>query len=163
MDSNLKIVGWREWLSLPDLGIPSIKAKIDTGARTSALHAYGVKEFEREGRRCVSFKVHPIQRNTRETVVAEAELIETRPVRSSTGQRTIRPVIVTTVELMGERWQVELTLVNRDAMGFRMLLGREAFRRRFLVDSGRSYLGGRPLRKVKRKRKRRDKTKGDAV
>ena len=154
-------IGWREWISLPDLAILSVKVKVDTGARSSALHAFDVKTVKKRGREYVRFKVHPRQRDTKKTVSAEAEVKDHRYVKSSGGHRTLRPVIETTVELMGHKWPIELTLVGRDEMGFRMLLGRQAVRGKFLVDPGRSYLGGRPkkrtkakkVRKVRRKRK----------
>ena len=136
-----KLVGWREWVTLPELGGPRMKAKVDTGARSSALHAFDLEVFEREGRSVVRFAVHPFQRSARGERVVEHELHDWRWVRSSTGHRTLRPVIVTEVELAGDRWPIELTLVGRDNMGFRMLLGRSAIRRRFLIDPGRSYLG----------------------
>jgi hypothetical protein len=136
----LDIIGWREWVSLPSLGIEAVKAKIDTGARTSALHAYDVR-IVREGEQdMVHFKVHPLQRTTRVTIEASALLIDRRRVKSSSGHSTRRPVIRTTMLLAGRRIPIELTLVNRDEMGFRMLLGRQALRKRFLVDTGKSYL-----------------------
>lgn len=122
------------------MGISGIKAKIDTGARSSALHAFDIKVFTRDTHEMVRFKVHPYQRNTKETVIAEAELLEHRTVRSSTGHHQVRPVIETIVELGGQQWTIELTLTNRDVMGFRMLLGRQAVRQRFLVDSGQSFV-----------------------
>ena len=134
------VLGWREWLTLPDLGVRAIKAKVDTGARSSALHAFDVEHFERDGRRWVRFKLHPFQKDTLTTVAAEAELHCERYVRNSGGHLSLRPVILTTLELDGKRWPIELTLVRRDAMGFRMLLGRQAVRRRFRVEPGRSYL-----------------------
>jgi hypothetical protein len=137
-------VGWREWVSLPALGIPSVKAKVDTGARSSSLHVFDVEHFRRGSRPFVRFRVHPRQRDVRTSVVAEAEVVADRYVRSSSGHRDRRPVIVTEVEVFETRWPIEITLANRDAMGFRMLLGREAVRTRFLVDAGRSYYGGRP-------------------
>lgn len=144
MKQQLPIIGWREHLALPDLGIQGVKAKIDTGARSSALHAFDVEIFEDQGKQMVSFKVHPYQRDTSHTTTAVAELLDQRLVRNSGGQATVRPVILTTVELNGaakaHRWLIELTLTNRDVMGFRMLLGRQAVRQRFLVDAGRSYL-----------------------
>ncbi|MGD9853972.1 MAG: ATP-dependent zinc protease [Planctomycetaceae bacterium] len=140
---RLPVLGWREWCSLPDLGVPRVKAKIDTGARSSSLHAFDVEMVKRSGQWFVRFKVHPRQRHATNIIAAEAEVLEVRSVRSSNGEVADRPVIVTHVELLGERWPIELTLANRDAMGFRMLLGREALRRRFLVDAGRSYLAGR--------------------
>tara|TARA_R100001132_G_C3275241_1_gene97985 strand:+ start:2154 stop:2678 length:525 start_codon:yes stop_codon:yes gene_type:complete len=150
--TGLPVIGWREWISLPDLGIESIKAKVDTGARSSSLHAYDLHQFERDNEKWIRFKVHPVQRKTREVVVAEARIFEFRSVRSSSGKASLRPVIVTNIKLLGVSWPVELTLANRDEMGFRMLLGREAFRRRFLVDAGKSYYGGTPQQPKKPKR-----------
>lgn len=140
---RLPVIGWREWVALPGLGVPHIKAKVDTGARTSALHAFALERFTREGRPMVRFEAHPLQRDDSVSIPVEAELVDRRTVRSSTGDETLRPVIETAVELMGERWTMELNLVRRDPMGFRMLLGRQAVRGRFLVDPGRSYLGGK--------------------
>jgi hypothetical protein len=148
---RLPVIGWREWVALPQLGIAFIKPKIDTGARSSSLHASGVEEFRRGDRTFVRFRVHPIQRNKDFGVKAEAEVLEYRHVKSSSGQKTRRPVIVTEIEVLGERWPIELTLADRDEMGFRMLLGREAIRGRFLVDTGKSYYGGKPLAKRKKK------------
>jgi len=151
------MIGWREWVALPSLGIEDIKAKIDTGARTSALHAYDIEPFTVAGVRMVRFKVHPIQRESKTTVTAEAPLIEHREVRSSSGDESRRPVIAAEVLLHGKHFEIELTLTNRDAMGFRMLIGRQAMRGRFTVDPGRSYFGGK--RKVKhRKKKSKKKT-----
>lgn len=141
--AQLPVIGWREWVSLPDLGIAGIKAKIDTGARSSSLHAFDVRVFEDNGKTFVRFKVHPLQRSSRETVLAEASVLEFRHVRSSSGHGANRPVIVTTVGLLGQAWPIEITLANRDDMGFRMLLGREAVRGRMLVDAGQSYYGGK--------------------
>ncbi len=151
---NLPIIGWCEWVGLPGLGIKSIKAKVDTGARSSSLHAFDLEEFKQGGEEYVRFTVHPVQRNNTKVVKVEAKVLEYRSVRSSSGNAAIRPVIVTSVELLGVNWDVELTLANRDEMGFRMLLGREAFRRRFLVDAGKSYYGGKPKRKKKSKKKK---------
>lgn len=158
VNKALDVIGWREWVGLPDLDIKTIKAKVDTGARSSSLHAFDLVEFERDGAKFVRFKVHPVQRNSDELVVAEARILEYRKVRSSSGKATRRPVVITNVALLDQIWPVELTLANRDAMGFRMLLGREAFRGRFLVDAGRSYYGGRPKRpkKAKKASKRRE-------
>ncbi len=134
------VIGWREWVSLPDLGVDRIKAKIDTGARSSSLHAYDVEVYRRRGVEHVRFKLHPTQRSTRETVRAEALLVDRRVVRSSGGHETLRPVIETMMELGGRRWPIEVTLVNRDAMGFRMLLGRQGLRGRTMIDPSRSFL-----------------------
>jgi hypothetical protein len=152
------VVGWREWIALPDLGIAAIKPKIDTGARSSSLHAFGIEMFRREGAVWARFEVHPIQRNTTTTVRCEAPVLEFRHVRSSCGNATLRPVILTHIELGGRRWPVELTLAARDEMGFRMLLGREAVRGRFVVDPGRSYLVSKsPARKTAKKKAPRKK------
>lgn len=143
------MIGWREWVCLPDFGIKNIKVKVDTGARSSSLHAFDLQEFQRDGAIWVRFEVHPVQRKSDPAVDVEAEVLEFRSIRSSSGKASMRPVIVTNVTLLGTTWPVELTLASRDEMGFRMLLGREAFRRRFLVDAGKSYRGSRPQRKKK--------------
>lgn len=139
---TLPAVGWREWLSLPELGIERIKAKVDTGARTSALHAFDVAPFEVGGELWVRFRVHPAQRDTVTTVEAAAPLVDEREVRSSSGKATWRPVVRARVVLGDDDWPIEITLVRRDLMGFRMLLGRQALRHRFHVDPGRSFLRG---------------------
>lgn len=149
----LPVIGWREWVDLPGLGIKRVKAKVDTGARSSCLHAFDLEPFTRRGRDWVRFQVHPIQRNNKKTIAVEAAVLEYRSVRSSSGKASLRPVIVTEVKLMDRVVPVEMTLANRDVMGFRMLLGREAVRRRFLVDPGKSYLGGKPPLKKKRTKK----------
>jgi len=151
--SDLPVIGWREWVGLPDFGIKMIKAKVDTGARSSSLHALNLREFERDGVQWVRFHVHPVQRKRIDAVEIEAVVLEYRSVRSSSGKAATRPVIVTNIELFGIIWPVELTLASRDEMGFRMLLGREAFRGRFLVDAGKSYYGGKPKRKKNSKQK----------
>jgi len=150
----LPVLGWREWLALPDLGIPHIKAKVDTGARSSSLHAFEIETFDRDGRTFVRFTIHPRQHSVAKSVRAEAEVLDFRTVRSSSGKATRRIVIVTHVAILGRTWPIELTLANRDAMGFRMLLGREAVRGRTLVDPGISYRNGRPKRKRSKKSER---------
>ncbi len=140
MRSHLPLIGWREWVGLPNLGIQQIKAKIDTGARSSALYAFDIEIVTQHQRDMVRFKVHPLQHNDDITVVAEAELLENRQVKNSGGKAELRPVIVAPVTLRGQEWPIELTLTHRRGMQFRMLLGREAIRNRFLVDAGRSYL-----------------------
>jgi hypothetical protein len=129
---------------LPQLNINCIKAKIDTGARSSSLHAFDIEPFEKEAASWVRFSIHPLQRNAEVVVTAEAPVLDQRPVRSSSGHMTLRYVISTTVEWQQHVWLIELTLASRDSLGFRMLLGREAVRRRFVVAPSRSYLGGRP-------------------
>lgn len=138
--TNLPIIGWREWLTLPSLRIDRLKAKIDTGARSSALHAFEIETFEHEGQTRVRFKVHPEQDSTAVVVTAEADLFDEREVRDSGGHAELRPIIQTEVNLNGKVWPIELTLTDRSSMGFRMLLGREAVRGRFLVDAGQSFL-----------------------
>jgi len=147
-------IGWREYLSLPALGIDRIKAKVDTGARTSALHAINILYVTRLGVTWVQFDVHPFQRSSKRVVRCEAPLIEERYVTDSGGNRTLRPVIETQIALHGYVVAVELTLISRAEMGFRMLLGRQAIRGQFLVDPGHSYLSRtRPLvRKTKTKK-----------
>jgi hypothetical protein len=144
MDNGKPLLGWREWVALPNLGIPRIKAKVDTGARTSALHAFSVERFQENGRPKVRFLVHPVQRDTRARIECVAELADERLVADSGGHREMRPVIMADVLIGGVSLPIELTLTSRDTMAFRMLLGRTAMRDRYLVDPGRSYLSGGP-------------------
>ena len=140
----LVVIGWREWVGLPDLGLASLKAKIDTGARTSALCAHAVEHI---GDMRVRFKVYPHQRDTTTAVVAEADLVDERHVRSSSGATELRMVVRTPLVLGAHRFDAEFTLTDRALLGFRVLLGREALRRRFIVDPGSSYrCGGRRTR-----------------
>ena len=143
---TLPTIGWREWVALPNLGIDRIKAKVDTGARTSSLHAFDVDLDGEEEGAPIRFKVHPIQRDAKRTLSCESELVEMRWVRSSNGRRERRPVIETEIELLGARWSIELTLTTRDVMGFRMLLGRQAVRGRYLIHPGRSFLAKKNAR-----------------
>lgn len=142
MTAEPTIVGWREWVRLPDLLPDSepIKAKIDTGARTSAIHAWDVEVTERDGVAVVRFSLHPRQRDDAHVVVAEAPLLDEREVRSSNGDVERRLVVETTLAIAGLRYPIELTLTKRDQMGFRMLIGRTAMAGRLLVDPGSSHL-----------------------
>jgi hypothetical protein len=145
------IMGWREWLELPDLGIRRVKAKVDTGARSSSLHAESIELLQVRGQVAVRFVVLPLQRSRLKPVACQMPLYDERYVKSSNGSRELRPVIRAAVAWGGLSWEVDITLTSRDLMGFRMLLGREAIRRRFLVDTGRSYFGGKPVPKKKRR------------
>lgn len=137
-----RTLGWREWVALPDLGVEAIKAKLDTGARTSSLHAFGMVRFEEDDRPMVRFEIHPRQRSDTGSVEVEVEVVDERWVRNSGGTRELRPVIETDIRVGDDRWTIELTLTRRDEMGFRMLLGRQALRRRAVVDPGTSYRAG---------------------
>ncbi|MEJ2638451.1 MAG: ATP-dependent zinc protease [Desulfosarcinaceae bacterium] len=137
------IIGWKEWVTLPDLGIPAVKAKIDTGARTSALHAFTLEPFRREGRQMVRFGVHPLQRRRDVVRTCEAVVLDYRQVKNSGGQIEERYVIHTCLGLGDLDWSIDLTLTNRSGMRFRMLLGRTAVRGRLVVDPGKAYLYGR--------------------
>lgn len=152
----LQVIGWREYAKFPDLQIDSIKAKIDTGARSSCLHAINIEYFTRYGERWVRFDVHPEQRSAHTVVHCQAKLLDVRHVKDSGGKATLRPVIETTIVLGATEVTAELTLISRDAMGFRMLIGRQAVRGKFLVDPGHSYkLGRRKKKKKKVKKKQR--------
>jgi len=143
------IIGWREWLALPDIGLPGIKAKVDTGARTSALHAYFVEPFQENGRALVRFGVHPLPRRSSVNRICQAPVKECRLVTDSGGHREERYVIETTIRLGALSFVTEVTLTNRDTMKFRMLLGRSALQQiGAMVDPVRSYLLGPSLRRV---------------
>ncbi|WP_107773862.1 ATP-dependent zinc protease family protein [Nocardioides sediminis] len=145
------VAGWREWVSLPEPGVEWIKAKLDTGARSSSIHAFDVEELERDGQPWVRFSIHPWQRSQEDAVHHECPVHDRRLVRSSSGHSEERYVVLLDVSLVGRTVRAEVTLSSRDEMGFRMLVGREALRQGFLVDAHRSYLGGRPLRAVRRR------------
>jgi len=132
-------VGWREWVGLPALGVSHVKAKVDTGARTSALHAFDVTAFARDGESWVRFAIHPMQRDDTLVVQCAAPVADRRFVTSSGGHREKRYVIETELRVGEEEWTIELTLTNRDEMGFRMLIGRNAMNRRLVVDPSRSF------------------------
>ena len=145
----ITVIGWREWVSLPDLGIATTKAKIDTGARSSSLHAIDQRLSRRDGVDWVSFEVHPLQRRDDFAIACEAPVHDRRRVRSSSGAAQWRYVVRTRLHWMGLDFDVDLTLADRTVMGFRMLIGREAIRGHLLVDPGRSYFGPRPSRSLR--------------
>lgn len=146
MDQDVKrsvhLLGWREWVCLPELGIEYIKAKVDTGARTSALHAFSTEIYYEKGVKRVRFRVHPWQKRTDIEQTCNAAVVDERVVSDSGGHRERRLVIVTKVCLGGRCWPIEMTLTNRDNMQFRMLLGRTAIRSHYAVQPGASYLIG---------------------
>jgi len=139
---NHIIIGGAEWCALPGLNIPAVKARVDSGAKTSALHASKIQKINRKGEKWVSFEVHPIQESRRITIRCEARVIDQRIVKSSSGIAEKRYVISSTMKIGEHQWNIELTLANRDSMGFRMLLGREAMENRVLVDPANSFLLG---------------------
>jgi hypothetical protein len=142
------VAGWREWVGLTSIGIPWIKVKLDTGARSSALHAFDIEELP-GGR--VRFSVHPWQDSDADAQTVECDVHDRRVVRSSTGHTQERIVVLLEIALAGRTVVAETTLSNRDQMGFRMLVGREALRQGFLVDPARSFMGGRAPREIRRR------------
>ena len=138
------ILGSEEWCSFPELGIPAIKARVDSGAKTSALHAINIAPFIKEGQNWVKFDINPIQNNVKTIIHCEAPLVDKRIVKSSSGFREQRYVIQSVLDINDCKWVIEMTLTNRDSMGFRMLLGREAMSGRVLVDPEQQYLLGQP-------------------
>ena len=145
------LAGWREWVQLPDVGVPWIKAKLDTGAQTSSIHAYDVEAFDRDGTAWVGFRIRPWQRSDADEVEVERPVHDVRRVRSSSGHVQERFVVLMPLVLVGFEVTAEVTLSNRDAMGFRRLIGREALSRGFVVDSARSFLGDRAPRPMRRR------------
>lgn len=153
-DERLPVIGWREWVSLDELGIERIKTKIDTGARTSALHAFDVRQFTDHGAPHVAFIVHPRQRYRLPAVECIAEVRDMREITSSSGHKDVRYVISTEISLAGLTWPIEITLADRDPLGFRMLLGRQAVRDRFIIDPGSSYVAGKKQATISKKVKK---------
>jgi len=145
------VAGWREWVALPDAGIGWVKAKLDTGARTSAIHAFDVVELEQDGRAVVRFSIHPWQRSEEDARTVELPLLDRRRIRSSSGHEEERLAVPMRIVLAGREITAEVTLTDRDEMGFRMLVGREALAQGYLVDSAVSYAGGRPRAATRRR------------
>ncbi len=140
--SSKMIVGSEEWCAIPSLSIPAIKARIDSGARTSSIHAFNIQPFKKNGQAWISFEVHPLQQNRSTIIRTEAEVFDRRVVKSSSGDAEKRYVIKVGLSLGDASWEIEVTLTNRDSMGYRMLLGREAMNNRILVDPSTSCLHG---------------------
>lgn len=151
MEKQLEILGWREWVALPQLNISKIKCKVDTGARTSALHAYFVEPDT--ARNTVRFGIHPFQNNTETRLICETDIKDYRLVSDSGGHKEKRYVIESDITLGRFNWRIEINLTDRDTMRFRMLLGRTAIKNRFLVDPFRSYLMRKPTTKRKNSRR----------
>lgn len=149
--NNLKEIGWKEWLILPDLGIPAIKAKVDTGARTSTLHSFHLDTFKSDNIDMVRFHIHPLRNRTDIEIIRDAPILDKRMVRDSGGHTEERIVIKSNILLGGKEWSIEITLTSRDDMLFRMLLGRTAMLSGgFCVNPAKAYLFGRSLKSVYR-------------
>jgi hypothetical protein len=148
-ENNFLTFGWREWVMLPELNLPAIKAKVDTGARTSALHAFAVSPYMQNNIQHVEFKIHPLQGDVETVVTCQAKVIDNRVVTDSGGHKENRWVIESLLSIGDHSWPIEITLTARDNMKFRMLLGRNAIKNRALVDSSKSYLVGTRPRKRK--------------
>jgi hypothetical protein len=134
------LIGWREWIVFPHFGDARVKAKVDTGAKTSAIHATGIEPIERDGQVHVAFVIHPHQDDDSCAIACTAPLVERRSITDSGGHEEERFVVRTEIELGGQRWPIELSLTDRNTMGFRMLLGRSAMRSRFIVRPDKSFL-----------------------
>lgn len=149
LKKNVTIIGWREWAGLPDLGLFAIKAKVDTGAKTSSLHAFDIRVEKKEGKKAyVHFKVHPLQSDLTLVVTCKALLVDQRIVSDSGGHKEERYVIRTWLQLGTHKKRVELTLSNRETMKYRMLIGRSALKQ-FYIDPSQSYLTGKSVRQKK--------------
>lgn len=142
------ILGWREWVGLPELGLEQIKTKVDTGARTSALHAFQVTPFIEDGIQLVEFHLHPFQRDEETIQVCKAPVVDKRTVTDSGGHKEERWVISTLLTIGMHQWPIEVTLTSRDNMLFRMLLGRHAIKDRAIVNPSKSYLVGKRRKSI---------------
>jgi hypothetical protein len=147
---QLLAIGWREWVHLPDLGLPWLKAKIDTGARTSCLHAFSVEPFTQNSEQWVRFGIHPHQEDTDTEVYCTAKVVDERIVTDSGGHQEQRFVISTLLVMGDMQWPIEVTLTNRDNMRFRMLLGRTAMQGKVSIDPAASFLLGKPPKHLRK-------------
>ncbi|SOB76493.1 Uncharacterized conserved protein [Marinobacter sp. LV10R510-11A] len=145
---NKVSLGWREWIALPELDIKRIKAKVDTGARTSCLHTFRTEPYTQDGERRVRFWVHPVQNDMHQVVECDAKVLDERDVSDSGGHKELRLMVETTLVLGDQSWPIEMTLTNRDSMQFRMLLGRTAMAGRAIIHPEASYLAGEPAFKA---------------
>lgn len=139
-----KTIGWREWVQLPQFGVNEMKVKVDTGADSSSLHAFNMERFSRDDGEWVRFEIHPRQRSRKPAIVCEALVVKERKVKNPGGRTELRAVIRTSLIVAGREIDAMVNLTTRDEMSFRMLVGRRTIRKHFIVDPGRSYLGGRP-------------------
>lgn len=139
------VLGWREWVALPGLGVDAVRAKVDSGARSSSLHVDTLESFERDGREWVRFSLHPGERGSGTVCACEAPVLERRPVTDSGGHTTLRVFVHTDIVLAGSRYTIEINLTNRRGMLFPMLLGRTALADRFVIDPAASFLLGEPV------------------
>ena len=142
-DTDKLMLGWREWVALPTLNLPAIKTKVDTGAKTSALHAFYVEPYQKESVDMLKFLIHPIQNNADFQVECHAPILDQREVADSGGHKEMRYVIESEITIGDKSWPIELSLTNRDTMRFRMLLGRRAMENSSIVEPGSSYLHGK--------------------
>ena len=161
--SKKLVIGKEEWCSLPDLGLPVIKARVDSGAKTSSLHAFNIYPYEENGKKLVRFDIHPIQNNRTISTRCVAPLVDRRSVKSSSGEKEMRHVIATKMQMGKQTWDIELTLTNRDSMGYRMLLGREAMAGRSLIDPDASFCTGEVTNEEAKKHYKKAKIKSSGL
>ena len=151
-DTNKIIVGWREWISLPDLGIKSIKAKMDTGAKTAALHTYFIEPVNNSEKPMVRFGIHPMQKSDKNGIICTADIFDERRIVDSGGHPELRYIIRTSILVGNKKWLIDLSLTNREQMRFRLLLGRTTISEQLIIDPKLSFTLGRPI-KAKRNKK----------
>lgn len=141
--SDKILIGWKEWCSLPDLKIPAIKAKIDTGAKTSCLHAIEIEPFKKNTIQWVRFILDPLQGDAKVLIKCNARVVDTRLITSSSGHKELRFIIQTMLHLGASKWPIEISLSNRESMRFRMLLGRDALKTHAIIDPAKLHCHGK--------------------